>query len=325
MRTRYLSLLAVIVAAGISIASEPVSKDIPAPPPAILKGPETLDDLKAFQKHTKILVDKLLPTTVCLQVGGASGSGVIISEDGLVLTAGHVSGEPNKKIKIILHDGTRVDGITLGRWNQIDSGMAKITTEGKWPFTEMGVSKDLKPGMWCMSAGHPGGYKKDRPPVVRVGKIGTVNGNFVQSDCTLVGGDSGGPLFDMSGKVIGIHSRIGLPLSANMHVPVDTYRDTWDQLVKGDKIGENPVWLGVRADADAKNCKLGDVTPESPAAKAGLKAGDIVMKFGGKEVGSYTDMVKLLLKQKPGDEVPLEVKRGDETKEMKIILGKRKD
>ncbi|MSR53442.1 MAG: PDZ domain-containing protein [Gemmataceae bacterium] len=324
MRTRS-ALVALFVVTGLALASDPVSKGIPAPPAAILKGPDSLDDLKVFQTHTKILVDKLLPTTVCLQVGGASGSGVIVSEDGLVLTAGHVSGEPNKKIKIILHDGRSVDGITLGRWNQIDSGMAKITTEGKWPFTEMGVSKDLKPGMWCLSVGHPGGYKKNRPPVVRVGKIGTVNSNFVQSDCTLVGGDSGGPLFDMSGKVIGIHSRIGQPLSANMHVPVDTYRETWDQLVKGDKIGENPVWLGVRADTDAKNCKIGDVTPESPAAKAGLMAGDIVLKFGGKEVGSYADMVKLLQKQKPGDEIPLEVKRGEETKEMKIVLGKRKE
>lgn len=324
MRTRS-ALVVLFLVVGSLTASDPVSKDIPAPPSAILKGPESLDDLKTFQKHTKILVDKLLPTTVCLQVGGASGSGVIVSEDGLVLTAGHVSGEPNKKIKIILHDGTVVDGITLGRWNQIDSGMAKITTEGKWPFAEMGVSKDLKPGMWCLSAGHPGGYKKNRPPVVRVGKIGIVNSTFVQSDCTLVGGDSGGPLFDMTGKVIGIHSRIGQPLAANMHVPVDTFRDTWDQLVKGDKIGENPVWLGVRADADAKNCKLGDVTPESPAAKAGLQAGDVVMKFAGKEVGSYADMVRFLQRQKPGDEIALEVKRGDEMKELKIILGKRKE
>ena len=72
---------------------------------------------------------------------GTSGSGVIVSEDGLVLTAGHVSGEPGKKIRILLHDGTKVDGITLGYGPKIDSGLAKITTEGKWPYTEMGVAK----------------------------------------------------------------------------------------------------------------------------------------------------------------------------------------
>jgi serine protease Do len=158
-----------------------------------------------------------------------------------------------------------------------------------------------------------------------VGRISFGNDNLVQSDCTLVGGDSGGPLFDMTGKVIGIHSRIGNPLTANIHVPVDSYRDTWDQLVKSEKIGETPVWLGVKADIDAKNCKLGEITKESPAEKAGLKAGDVITRFAGKDVASYQDMVKLLQKQKPGDEVALELKRGDETKELRLTLGKRKD
>jgi serine protease Do len=326
MRFRLLALLGAVLSAGVALAADPVTRTIPAPPPAVTKSlPESLDDLKAFQQQTREVIDKVIPCTVCLQVGGASGSGVIVSEDGLILTAGHVSGEPGRKIKVILHDGRRVDGITLGRWSTIDSGMAQITTEGKWPYAELGVSKDLKPGQWCIATGHPGGYKKDRPPVVRVGRIGFGNDSLVQSDCTLVGGDSGGPLFDMTGKVIGIHSRIGNPLTANIHVPVDTYRDTWDQLVKSERIGEVQVWLGVKADEFAKNCKLGDITKDSPAEKAGLKAGDIITRFGGKEVASYQDMVKLLQKRKPGDEVALELKRGDETKELKITLGKRKD
>jgi len=325
MRFRLVALLGALLSAGVALADN-VTKAIPAPPLAVTKSqPESLDDLRAFQNQTREVIDKVIPTTVCLQVGGASGSGVIVSEDGLILTAGHVSGEPGRKIRVILHDGRKVDGITLGRWGAIDSGMAQITSEGKWPYAEIGVSKDLKAGQWCIATGHPGGYKKDRPPVVRVGRIGFNSDNLVQSDCTLVGGDSGGPLFDMTGKVIGIHSRIGDPLSANIHVPADTYRDTWDQLVKSEKIGENPVWLGVRADIDAKNCKLGEITKDSPADKAGLKPGDVVVRFGGKDVESYESMRKLLQKQKPGDEVTLEVKRGDETKELRLTLGKRVD
>ena len=325
MRFRLIALLGTVLSAGIALADS-VTRTIPAPPAVVAKPqPESLDDLRAFQAQVREVTDKVIPTTVCLQVGGASGSGVIVSEDGLILTAGHVSGEPGRKIKIILHDGRRVDGITLGRWGAIDSGMAQITTEGKWPYAEIGVSKDLKASQWCIATGHPGGYKKDRPPVVRVGRIGFNSENLVQSDCTLVGGDSGGPLFDMTGKVIGIHSRIGNPISANIHVPSDTYRDTWDQLVKSEKIGENPVWLGVRADIDAKNCKLGEITKDSPADKAGLKPGDIVVRFGGKEVESYEGMRKMLQRQKPGDEVVLEVKRGDETKELRLTLGKRVD
>jgi serine protease Do len=187
------------------------------------------------------------------------------------------------------------------------------------------VSKDLKAGQWCIATGHPGGFKKDRPPVVRVGRVGVFNDSLIQTDCTLVGGDSGGPLFDMTGKVIGIHSRIGNPIVANIHVPADTYREYWDQLAAGEKVGENPVWLGVRADMDAKNCRLGEITPDSPADKAGLKAGDVIVKFAGKDVGSYQDMVRLLQRRKPGEDVDVEVKRKDETVDLTVTLGKRKD
>src|SRR5438067_853762 len=83
-------------------------------------------------------------------------------------------------------------------------------------------SKDVKNGDWCVCVGHPGGYKEGRTPVVRVGRVLAHNDNHLQSDCTMVGGDSGGPLFDLDGKVIGINSRIGLTIASNIHVPVDT-------------------------------------------------------------------------------------------------------
>lgn len=322
-RIRLFSTLGAILVAGIAVA-EPVSKDLPAPPPAVTKTlPENLDDLKAFQKQVREVTSRVVQTTVCLQVGGASGSGVIVSEDGLILTAGHVSGTPGKEISIILHDGTEVKGKTLGRWAGIDSGMAQITKEGKWPYALLGESKTLKAGQWCISTGHPGGYKKGRTPVVRVGRIGVFNDSLVQSDCTLVGGDSGGPLFDMSGKVIGIHSRIGDAIAANIHVPADTYRETWEGLVKGKSLGN--AYLGVRADVDAKNCKLGDVTKDAPAEKAGLKAGDVIVKVDGEEVATYDAMVKRLRLYEPGDEVTMSVERGDETLELTVKIGKRKD
>jgi serine protease Do len=265
---------------------------------------------------------------VCLQVGGASGSGVIVSKDGLIMTAGHVSGEPGKKIRVILHDGRRVDGVTLGFDPKVDSGMAKITTDGEWPYTDVAPSDELKQGQWVVSTGHPGGWKKDRAPVVRVGRIGNPRfgppegGHFVQSDCTLVGGDSGGPLFDMQGRVIGIHSRIGGPIAQNLHVPSDEYRGNWDALVKSEILGVSP-YLGVTMEEGAKDCKLGRITPDRPAARAGLKVGDVITKFAGQEVATYDDMLKLLQKQKPLSEVTLQVKRGDEVKELKVKIGWR--
>jgi serine protease Do len=212
----------------------------------------------------------------------------------------------------------------------IDSGMAKITTEGDWPYTEIAPSKDLKEGQWCLTLGHPGGWKKDRPPVVRVGKVGNPNfkppegGLFLQSDCTLVGGDSGGPLFDMKGHVIGIHSRIGGPIAQNLHVPSDRFNEAWEGLVKGDILGVSP-YLGVAMEEGAKECKLGRITFNAPAAKAGLQVGDVITKFAGKPVGNYDQMLKLLSESKPLSEVTVEVKRGTEVKEVKIRIGYRQN
>lgn len=329
MRLRLYALAVAALWAGVVIA-DPVTKSIPAPPAAVKKSqPETLEELKTFQKHFHSVVDKVLPCTVCLQLGNGSGSGVIVSKDGLIMTAGHVSGEPGKKVRIILSDGKKVDGETLGVNPFADSGMVKITTKGEYPYTEIAPSKDLKQGQWVLTTGHPGGWKQDRPPVVRVGRIGKTSfkpdggAAFVQSDCSLVGGDSGGPLFDMEGRVVGIHSRIGDQLmTENYHVPSDQFRDEWEKLVSGDVLGGSPH-LGVVMADGAKDCKLGEVRRGTPAARAGLKVGDIITKFAGKEVASYEEMVKVLQTQKPLSEVTVEVKRGEETKQMKVKIGYR--
>src|SRR5262249_42222176 len=154
-----------------------------------------------------------------------------------VLTAGHVSGTPNREAMLVLADGRRVKAKTLGNNRGIDSGMMKITTEGKYPFVPLGNSTDLKKGQWVITVGHPGGYNPNRSPVVRVGRVLNRTNGYIESDCTLVGGDSGGPLFDMQGNLVGIHSRIGWNITDNVHVPVDTYRDTWDRLAKAESWG----------------------------------------------------------------------------------------
>lgn len=309
-------------------AADPPKKEIPAPPAAVTKSaPDTLDDLKVIQDHTKKVLEKVIPCTVGVQVGGASGSGVIVTKDGFVLTAGHVSGKPGQKCTIILHDGKRIEGKSLGRNPGIDSGMFQITTPGDYDFCEMGKSADLKIGQWCIAVGHPNGYVRGRTPVVRLGRVLSKSSGAINTDCTLVGGDSGGPLFDMTGKVIGIHSRIGPTILSNTHVPVDTYRDTWDRLVKNEEITPGsaviPVYFGVGFDESAKECKLSRVSEGSPADKGGLKADDIIVKFDGKEVKTHKDIVDILAKKKPNDDVEVVVKRGSETKTLAVKLDKR--
>lgn len=221
-----------------SRADEPQPKASPpksSPPLKIV--PENVEDLRAIEKRVQAVVAKVTPAVVGVRVGAAQGSGVIIDKDGTVLTAGHVSGQPGRDAQIILPDGRKLKAKTLGQNKGIDSGMLKITDEGAWPAVELGKSAEVKPGQWVVAIGHPGGYRSNRTPVVRVGRVLTANKLLIRTDCTLVGGDSGGPLFDMEGRVIGIHSRIGGAITENVHVPVDTYRETYAKLAKGESWG----------------------------------------------------------------------------------------
>ncbi len=216
------------------------------PPPVFNKvAPESIEELRDIEKHVQQVLEKVMPSVVGVRVGPGQGSGVIISEDGLVLTAGHVSGTPNQNAFFILFSGKKLKAKTLGQYKSIDSGMLKIVlsdkdkeNDRKYPFLEMGKSSELKRGQWVMAIGHPGGFRANRTPVVRVGRILVVNQFVIRTDCSLVGGDSGGPLFDMQGRVIGIHSRIGgAQITENIHVPIDAYRQHFAKLEKGESWG----------------------------------------------------------------------------------------
>jgi serine protease Do len=295
-----------------------------APLPAALAkpAPDGLDDLKAIQQQVRKVVEKVVPCTVNVRDGGGQGSGVIVSEDGLVLTAGHVSREAGRDVTVTLADGRRVKARTLGANKEIDSGMLKITDAGKWPHVELGKSADLQKGQWVITVGHPGGYKPDRSPPIRLGRVIEASSSLIRTDCTIVGGDSGGPLFDMSGKVVGIHSRIGAPLSFNIHVPVDTYRETWDRLVKGEVWPAVP-YLGFKADRTSPRCRIAEVVKGSPADKGGLKVDDVIVRFDGTKIEDFDELGELLKKKKPGQEVALEVLRGDDIVTLKIVVGNK--
>jgi serine protease Do len=310
----FAALMVLAAAAGIASAAEPLE----APPPVeeqlavfTKAAPETVDDLLEIERHVQKLAAKLIPCTVGVQIAGVQGSGVIIDKEGHILTAGHVSGTPNRDVTVILHDGRKVKGKTLGRNIGIDSGLIKITDEGKWPYAEMGSSKDLKAGQWCLATGHPGGYQQGREPVVRLGRVVKSGSGVVRTDCTLVGGDSGGPLFDMQGRVIGIHSRISTGFSENFHVPVQTYLETWDRLAAREEWGGrgNGGIIGVRGDDVKEGCRITEIFPGLPAEKGGLKVGDVITKVNSDKVGSLADLIRLLGKHKPGDEVTLEYLR----------------
>ena len=300
----------------------------------ILRGdePRNQSELIALEKQQTRVAEKVNLVTVNLQHDNTQGSGVIITGEGYVLTAAHVAGRPGKKINIILHDGTRVEGVSKGVNRDMDAGLVLITKPrdtktDPWPHATLGASSELQTGQWVIATGHPGGWMADRPAVVRIGRLLRILRSTLVTDCSLIGGDSGGPLFDLEGRLIGIHSRIGVDVDDNMHVPVDVFDESWSRLVKNDEWGSLPGFkpaIGVRGTSDATSetmCKISFVEPVGPAAKAGIRAGDIITKFDNQPISVFDDLKAAVDSVTPGERVIVELQRDGKSMSLSLIVG----
>ncbi|MGE3315987.1 MAG: S1C family serine protease [Planctomycetaceae bacterium] len=272
-------------------------------------------DLAAIEAQVRKIVNKLTATTVALQIGDTQGSGVVVTRDGYILTAAHVSGAPGRNVIVILPDKRRVEARSLGLNATSDVGLIKITTPGEYAFAPVSDLKTLSTGTWCIATGHPGGYENGRPAVVRLGRVASVREAMLQSDCTLVGGDSGGPLFDLEGNVIAIHSRIGAPTTLNLHIPVRAITDHWDRFVASERVGgkepTQKVLLGVNGEDHPKGARLTAIFPGMPASSAGLATGDVVTHIDGVQVHTFEEMRRQIAKRSAGDTIQIELIRED--------------
>ena len=316
------------------------------------EAPDSVSDLIAIQKQVQKVLPKCMAATVTLQMGGSSGSGVVVNKEGLVLTAGHVSGTPGRSVKIILADGRELRGKALGKNDGTDSGLVQITDPPEdLPVVDYDKSKEKLPaiGQWCIAVGNPGGLDKDRGAVVRVGRVirtfkkmsESPVADSIRTDCMLLGGDSGGPLFNFDGVVIGIHSRISSRPDSNMHVSMPSFQADWEALVDSKSIGGRSrstgrrpgpwggrpnvpgTWLGVLGEDHEKGALVVEVREDSPASKAGLKKDDIIQKVNGIDIKNAQALTDEIRKFKPETKVRITLVRDGKEKVLEVELQQR--
>ena len=297
------------------------------------KAPETRKDLDALQAALVKALPQARAATVCIEIGESSGSGVIVSADGLILTAAHVTSGVKKKVTVILEDGTKHKAETLGLVADTDAAMLRITDKGTYPFIEIDRTNATRLGDWVFALGHAGGFDKARGSVVRLGRLVRIANSTYQSDCILIGGDSGGPLFDLSGKLVGIHSRVGQQVQANMHVPMNEFIKHWDELMKAEFVGEGPFaqkpvkgtgFLGLATEARAEGgLRVTKIGNNSPALRAGVKEGDVLLKLNGNPLAKRQQLQELLKEMSAGDEITLDLERDGKSQTLTLNLGAR--
>jgi serine protease Do len=275
--------------------------------------PENDSDLLQIQTAMDKSLGRSLKALVCIEMGGGSGSGVIVTPNGLILSAAHVVMEPGKELDIILPGGKKVKGETLGLVPETDAGMARIIDEGTYDHVPLGDYASLKLGHWCYALGHSGGWDEKRGPVVRIGRIIRLKDGTMQSDCKLIGGDSGGPIFDMQGRLIGINSRVGSNVEESLHCPTDVYIREDVPLRKGIVVGqEKPAFFGVTTvENDGKGVLVTKVLEDGPADRAGLKEKDAIVSVFGEPIADKAAFSAIIGELKAGERIPIRVRRAD--------------
>jgi serine protease Do len=310
------------VAALLLVAATPAGAVEPAEQAGgeVSNPPQGIADLKALETRIQQTVARVTPSVVSV----AGGSGVVITRDGYVLTVAHVAERAGRQVVVIFPDGRRARAVTLGNDHGADAGLVKIGDPGPWPHAEMGNSADLKPGHWSLTLGYPITFDHGKPPILRIGRVLFNRKTEIVTDGTIMGGDSGAPLFNLDGRVIGIGTKCDNSLTFNLHVPIDCFRDEWEQLAKGEDFNSltpRRTMLGVVGAESADDARIGHVIPGSGAEKAGLRADDVLLRFGGQEVRTYDELPPLVQRRKPGERVEVELRRGSETLKLQVTLG----
>jgi len=267
------------------------------------------------------------------------GSGFVISEDGYILTNNHVI-EGADDIKVKFDDGRELKGEIKGVDPKLDLALIKVSTKEKLKAAELGDSDAIQVGEWVMAIGNPFGLAETVTAGI-VSAKGRVIGSgpyddFIQTDASINPGNSGGPLFNANGEVVGINTAIiAGGQGIGFAIPVNMAKSIIPQLRDTGKVARG--WLGVSIQPvtrelsqafgleDERGALVSEVTPESPAHKAGVKVGDVIVEFDGKVIKEMNDLPRIVAATSAGKEVEVKIVREKKVETLAVVIEKLKD
>ncbi|MFC3659914.1 DegQ family serine endoprotease [Luteimonas notoginsengisoli] len=271
--------------------------------------------------------------------GASMGSGFIISSDGYVLTNHHVV-DGADEVKVKLSDGREFTAKVVGSDEQSDVALLKIAATGL-PALRIGDSNALKPGQWAIAIGSPFGldHSVTAGIVSAVGRSNPYAGQkyvpFIQTDVAINQGNSGGPLLNVHGEVIGINSQIfsnsGGYMGVSFAIPIDLAMGAVKQLKATGKVSRGMIGVTLQAiDAesakglglpDTRGALINEVTPGSAGEKAGLRVGDVVRSIDGTQIRQSSDLPPIIGAMAPGARTTLGILRDGKPREIQVTLG----
>lgn len=270
------------------------------------------------------------------------GSGFVIDADGYIVTNNHVIADATD-ITVTFHDDSKLKAKLIGKDPKTDLALLKVSSPKKLAYVDFGNSDKARVGDWVVAIGNPFGLGGSVTAGIVSARGRNINAgaydDFIQTDAAINRGNSGGPLFNMDGDVIGVNSAIFSPTGTNIGigfaVPSNLAEPVITQLKKFGKIHRG--WLGVKIQPvtdevansiglkDAKGALVLEITPEGPAAGSGLMPGDVITAFGGKEVTEMRSLPRIVADTPVGERAKVTVLRKGATKEFTVKLGELPD
>ncbi len=247
------------------------------------------------------------------------GSGFIIDgKRGLIITNNHVIRDADK-VRVTMHDDTTLDAKVIGADEKTDLAVLQITSKKTLPSVAFGNSDKMRVGDWILAIGNPFGLGGTVTSGIISARQRDINAgpydDFIQTDASINRGNSGGPMFNLQGEVIGINTAIFSPSGGSVGIgfaiPSNLAKPVLDQIIKYGRTRRG--WIGVRIQAvseeiaqslglpKTEGALIASVTPKSPAAKAGLMAGDVIMTFNGQSINAMRHLPRLVAEAEIGE------------------------